>query len=121
MFTENKTTELKREYVDDIKNTAIAFANCDGGTLYVGIEDDGTVCGVEDADGTMLRVTNAIREELDRYGVEPTRLSYQEKMEVVRSLDEKGIFLVKGAITELAAALKTTEVTIYRYISKLQQ
>ena len=33
MFTENKTTELKREYVDDIKNTAIAFANCDGGTL----------------------------------------------------------------------------------------
>ena len=41
MFTENKTTELKREYVDDIKNTAIAFANCDGGTIYVGIEDDG--------------------------------------------------------------------------------
>lgn len=62
MFTENKTTELKREYVDDIKNTAIAFANCDGGTLYVGIEDDGTVRGVEDADGTMLRVTNAIRD-----------------------------------------------------------
>ena len=27
MFTENKTTELKREYVDDIKNTAIAFAS----------------------------------------------------------------------------------------------
>ena len=62
MFTENKTTELKREYVDDIKNTAIAFANCDGGTIYVGIEDDGTVRGVEDADGTMLRVTNAIRD-----------------------------------------------------------
>lgn len=62
MFTENKTTELKREYVDDIKNTAIAFANCDGGTIYVGIEDDGMVCGVDDADGTMLRVTNAIRD-----------------------------------------------------------
>ena len=53
MFSENKTTELKLEYVDDIKNTAIAFANCDGGTIYVGIEDDGTVHGVEDADGTM--------------------------------------------------------------------
>lgn len=54
-----KRPELKREYVDDIKNTAIAFANCDGGTLYVGIEDDGTVRGVDDADGAMLRVTNA--------------------------------------------------------------
>ena len=64
MFTENKTTELKREYVDDIKNTAIAFANCDGGTIYVGIEDDGTVRGVDDADGTMLRVTNAIRDAM---------------------------------------------------------
>ena len=27
MFTENKTTELKREYVDDIKNTAIGYTN----------------------------------------------------------------------------------------------
>lgn len=66
-------------------------------------------------------VSNAIREELDRFGVEPTRLSYQEKMDMVRSLDEKGIFLVKGAIAELAAALKTTETSIYRYLNKLQE
>ena len=58
MFTENKTTELKREYVDDIKKTIIAFANCNGGTLFIGVNDDGTVCGVDDVDGTMLRVTN---------------------------------------------------------------
>ena len=62
MFTENKTTELKREYIDDIKNTVIAFANCDGGTLYIGLNDDGSVCGVEDVDGTMLRITNALRD-----------------------------------------------------------
>lgn len=66
-------------------------------------------------------VSSAIREELDRFGVEPTRLSYQEKMEMVRSLDEKGIFLVKGAIAELASALKTTETSIYRYLNKLQE
>lgn len=62
MLTENKTTEFKREYVDDIKNTIVAFANCDGGTLYIGVNDDGTVCGVDNVDGTMLRVTNAIRD-----------------------------------------------------------
>ncbi len=62
MFTENKTMELKREYVDDIKNTVIAFANCDGGRLYVGVNDDGSVCGVEDMDETMLRITNALRD-----------------------------------------------------------
>ena len=62
MFVENKTTEFKRVYVEDIKNTIVAFANCDGGTLYIGVDDDGTVYGVDDVDGTMLRVTNAIRD-----------------------------------------------------------
>jgi len=62
MFIENKTTEFKREYVEDIKNTIVAFANCDGGTLYIGVNDDGTVCGVDNVDDTMLRITNAIRD-----------------------------------------------------------
>lgn len=64
MLMESKTIEFKRKYVDDIKNTVIAFANCDGGTLYIGINDDGSVCGVSDTDGTMLRVTNAIRDAI---------------------------------------------------------
>lgn len=55
---EDKTVEFKREYVDDIKYVVIAFTNTNGGTLYIGMNDDGTPCGVEDADGTMLRVTN---------------------------------------------------------------
>lgn len=62
MLRENKTTEFKRAYADDIKNTIIAFANGEGGTLYIGVDDDGTVCGVEDVDDTMLRVTNVIRD-----------------------------------------------------------
>lgn len=64
MLTENKTIEFKREYVEDIKNTIIAFANCDGGTLYIGVNDDGTACGVDNIDDTMLRVTNAIRDAI---------------------------------------------------------
>lgn len=32
------------------------------GTLYIGVNDDGTVCGIDDVDGTMLRVTNAVRD-----------------------------------------------------------
>ena len=49
MISEGKTIEFKRQYVDDIKNTVTAFANCDGGTLYIGIDDDGSVCGVDNA------------------------------------------------------------------------
>lgn len=59
---ENKTTEFKREYMDDIRYAVIAFANTDGGKLYIGINDDGTVCGVENLDDTILRLTNMIRD-----------------------------------------------------------
>lgn len=61
---EDKMVEFKREYVDDIKYTVIAFANTNGGTLYIGMNDDGTLCGVEDTDGTMLRVTNMARDAI---------------------------------------------------------
>ena len=61
---ESKTVEYKREYIDDIKYTVIAFANTDGGTLYIGMEDDGQIYGVPDPDGIMLCVTNMIRDAI---------------------------------------------------------
>lgn len=59
---ENRTTEFKREYIDDIKYTIVAFANTDGGKVYIGINNNGDVVGVQNVDDTMLRVTNMIRD-----------------------------------------------------------
>lgn len=64
-------------------------------------------------------VSTTIRKELDKYKVPPDRLSQQEKIEIVRCLDQQGIFLVKGAIVEVAKSLQTAETTIYRYLNKL--
>ena len=61
---ENKTTEFKREYMDDIKYAVVAFANTEGGKIYVGLNDDGSVCGVADTDATILRITNTIRDSI---------------------------------------------------------
>ena len=58
---ENLNTEFKREYTDDIKKTIIAFANTAGGTLYIGINDDKSIVGVENPDGTLSQVTNVVR------------------------------------------------------------
>ena len=60
MIAENKTTEFKSEYVEDIKNTIIDFANCDGGTLYIGVNDDGTACGVDNVDGTIILIVTIV-------------------------------------------------------------
>ena len=37
---ESRITEFKREYTDNLKFTAIAFANTEGGKVYIGINDD---------------------------------------------------------------------------------
>jgi ATP-dependent DNA helicase RecG len=56
--------EFKREYTPDISKTVIAFANTNGGTVYVGVSDDGNVAGVDDTDGTLLKITNTIRDSI---------------------------------------------------------
>ena len=60
-FKESETVEFKRIITDDIKKEIIAFANCDGGKIYIGIEDDGTVTGLEDANQAALQISNMIR------------------------------------------------------------
>lgn len=57
-----ETVELKSIVLDDIKKEIIAFANCDGGTVYVGVADDGTVLGVENADECALQISNMVRD-----------------------------------------------------------
>ena len=61
---EDKNTEFKREYAEDIKKTLVAFANTDGGNLYIGIDDDGNTIEVNNIDGVMLQVTNVIRDSI---------------------------------------------------------
>lgn len=64
MELEGLEVEYKREYVDNFKYSVIAFANTDGGAIYFGINDDGSVCGVQNPDETMLKITNVIRNSI---------------------------------------------------------
>jgi len=59
---ENTTHEFKREYTPEINKSIVAFANTNGGTLYIGIADDGHVFGVQNVDSTLLKVSNSIRD-----------------------------------------------------------
>lgn len=64
VFKESETVELKSVVVDDIKKEIIAFANCEGGKLYIGVQDDGTVIGLDDPDGAALQVSNMVRDAI---------------------------------------------------------
>lgn len=64
LFRESETVELKEVVVDDIKKEIIAFANCEGGKLYIGVRDDGTVIGLDNADSVSLQISNMVRDAI---------------------------------------------------------
>jgi ATP-dependent DNA helicase RecG len=63
-IVEGPMIEVKQMVVDDIKKEIVAFGNSEGGILYIGIADDGSIVGVDNADKTSLQVSNMIRDSL---------------------------------------------------------
>lgn len=64
LFRESETVELKEIVVDEIKKEIIAFANCNGGRLYIGVRDNGEVVGLDDPDRVSLQVSNMVRDAI---------------------------------------------------------
>ncbi|MDO4265949.1 MAG: putative DNA binding domain-containing protein [Eubacteriales bacterium] len=64
LFRESETVELKEVVTDEIKKEILAFANCDGGKVYIGVRDDGTVIGVTDPDSVSLQISNMVRDAI---------------------------------------------------------
>ncbi|MDU4961771.1 MAG: PAS domain-containing protein [Sporomusaceae bacterium] len=65
-------------------------------------------------------LTAIIDNVLNKYEVSPERMSVEEKIDVVRRLNENGLFLLKGGLSELARRMQISEPTIYRYINKIK-
>ena len=63
-LSESTTVEFKREYTNDINKTVIAFANTNGGTIHIGVTDDGSIVGVDDFDETVLKLSNSVRDSI---------------------------------------------------------
>ena len=85
------------------------------------IEPTSTGIGVENFVSSLPdAVHNAIAEVTGSAGLPPDRLTMEEKIRIVESLHHAGIFYMKGAVSEVAAQLGSSEATIYRYLSKLK-
>ena len=63
-FRETETVELKSVAQEGVVKELVAFVNCNGGTVYIGVADDGTVLGVEDPDACALQISNAARDSV---------------------------------------------------------
>lgn len=61
---EDIRTEFKRQLTNECMKTVVAFSNTVGGTLYIGMDDDGTPFGVNDVDSTSLRLIQLISDTI---------------------------------------------------------
>ena len=66
MKRESDKLELKREINDSLIKEVIAFCNSSGGTIIIGYNDDGTICGLTNARQDLDKISNKIHD-----GIEP--------------------------------------------------
>jgi len=62
---ENENIEFKEEYTPKIYKEIIAFVNTNGGTVYIGVDDNGNFIGLDSIDETYTKITNGIRDAIE--------------------------------------------------------
>ena len=133
MQYENERMEFKSQLTDDIYKEVIAFTNTDGGVIYIGIDDQGNVTGIDNVDETYTRLTNGIRDAIQpdvtmfvRYVLQENKVirievgegSYKPYYLKSKGLKPAGVYVRQGATSvqqnltfdEAAAAFKRYKV-----------
>lgn len=89
-YEESPVLELKEQINADFKKEIIAFANTDGGEIYVGVARDGSITGVENAEAEMEKISNTIRD-----GIKPDLTAYTS----IERIEEAGKALIRVSIS----------------------
>ncbi|WP_210121465.1 AlbA family DNA-binding domain-containing protein [Treponema parvum] len=77
-YIESETSELKEKYADTIAKEIVSFLNSNGGTILIGVKDNGTVVGVDRIDEVFRKISDIITSQ-----IEPN----PPKMKLARSLN----------------------------------
>ena len=88
MYREDQETELKVELTKDIKKEIVAFANTNNGTIYIGIDDNGKIIGLKQAEKDLEALSGMIREGIK------SDLTLYTKIYIER-VEDKDIIIVK--------------------------
>ena len=64
MQYESERIEYKSQMTEDLYREVIAFANTNGGVIYIGIDDQGNLTGIDNLGETYTRITNGIRDAI---------------------------------------------------------
>ena len=142
MQYENERMEFKSQLTDDIYKEVIAFTNTDGGVIYIGIDDQGNVTGIDNVDETYTRLTNGIRDAIQpdvtmfvRYVLQENKVirievgegSYKPYYLKSKGLKPAGVYVRQGATSvqaspeQIRQMIKDSDGDVFEEMRTVQQ
>ena len=115
---ETENIEFKLQFTDELYKEVIAFANTDGGVIYIGIDNDGNAVGIDNVDENYTRITNGIRDAIMpdvtmfvKYTIQENKVvritvgegSYKPYYLKAKGLKPSGVFVRQGTSTVSAS------------------
>jgi predicted transcriptional regulator YheO len=62
-------------------------------------------------------IDSMIENSIGSKSIPPNRMTAEEKKDITKKLDKRGVFLLKNSVSKVAKKLQTSEATIYRYLN----
>ena len=89
---ENTTTEFKENFDQEVIETAAAFANIDGGIIFIGVSDSGEIRGITIGKETLRNWSNRLAQATEpRVVIEIESVAVEEKSVVLIHITESSI------------------------------
>ena len=142
MIVETENVEFKAQITDELSKEVIAFANTDGGVIYVGIVNEGNAIGVDNVDESYMRITNGIRDAIMpdvtmfvKYTVQENRVikivvgegAYKPYYLKSKGLKPSGVYVRKGtssvpaSFDQIRAMIKESDGDSFESMRSMEQ
>ena len=142
MTFETENIEFKLQFTDELYKEVIAFANTDGGVIYIGIDNNGNAVGIDNVDENYTRITNGIRDAIMpdvtmfvKYTIQENRVvsitvgegSYKPYYLKSRGLKPSGVFVRQGTSSvsaspeQIRAMIKESDGDIFESMRSMEQ
>ena len=142
MNFETENIEFKSQFTEDLYKEVIAFANTDGGVIYIGINNNGEVVGIDNVDENYTRITNGIRDAIMpdvtmfvKYTIQDNKVvkisvgegSYKPYYLKSKGLKPSGVFVRQGTSTtpaspdQIRAMIKESDGDTFEAMRSMEQ
>ena len=142
MNFETENIEFKSQFTEDLYKEVIAFANTDGGVIYIGINNNGEVVGIDNVDENYTRITNGIRDAIMpdvtmfvKYTIQDNKVvkisvgegSYKPYYLKSKGLKPSGVFVRQGTSTapaspdQIRAMIKESDGDTFETMRSMEQ